>query len=40
MPPAAPGEELPPPHDDIDIGRAELETVVARQCEASRRDGR
>ena len=28
MPRTAPGEELPSPHDDIDIGRAELETVA------------
>src|SRR4051794_12519369 len=28
MPGAAPGEELPPPHDHIDIGGVELETVA------------
>ena len=37
---AAPGEKLPPPHDDVDIGGVELQTVAEAASHLGRDQGR
>src|SRR4051812_15975207 len=39
MPRFAPGEELPAPHDDVDIGGVELETVADAAGHLGRNQG-